>query len=159
MIRFLQPYLFFIILLFSASQAHADVTVQQLLDRDEAPAGVVFEIIADDDGLDWAVPAINSDVQRLRDRWPDLDIAVVSHGREQFALMASESVAYPEVHEGVKQLVEDANVPVHVCGTHAGWYGVNPEDFPEYVDVSPAGPAQINDYRSLGYELVVLDER
>jgi hypothetical protein len=47
---------------------------------------------------------------------------------------------------------------VHVCGTHAGWYGVTPEDFPDYVDVTTAGPAQINDYEAMGYELIVLPE-
>jgi hypothetical protein len=30
------------------------------------------------------------------------------------------------------------------------------EDFPDYVDVAPSGPAQINQYRELGY--VVIDD-
>ena len=30
-----------------------------------------------------------------------------------------------------------------------------PEDYPDYIDVSPAGPAQINDYLKLGY--IMLD--
>ena len=158
MVGLLRQILALFVLGLAASQVYADVTVDELLLRDEAPDGVVFEIIAEDDGLDWAVPAINTHVERLRARWPDLEIAVVSHGREQFALTRNEAVAYPEVHEGVRQLVEEDSVPVHVCGTHAGWYGVNPEDFPEYVDVAPAGPAQINDYQALGFELVVLDE-
>lgn len=151
----------FILLLFllGAGTAWADVTVDQLLLRDEPPAGVVFEIIADDDGLDWAVPAINTHVRRLRERWPDLEIAVVSHGREQFALTRNEASTYSEVHEGIQQLVEQENVPVHVCGTHAGWYGVNPEDFPDYIDVAPSGPVQIRNYEDLGYALVVLDEQ
>ena len=45
---------------------------------------------------------------------------------------------------------------VHVCGTHAGWFDVLPEDFPDYVDVAAAGPAQVNDYRALDYVLIVL---
>ena len=158
MIKLLHRYLFLMCVLLGASQVHAGLTVDQLLSRDEAPVGVVFEIIADEDGLDWAVPAINDHVRQLRARWPGLEVAVVSHGREQFALMASDAVAYPKVHAGVRELVEEHAVPVHVCGTHAGWYGVQPEDFPAYVDVAPAGPAQINDYQALGFELVVIAE-
>jgi predicted ATPase len=33
-----------------------------------------------------------------------------------------------------------------------------PEDFPDYINVSAAGPIQINDYEELGYELVVLTD-
>jgi hypothetical protein len=45
---------------------------------------------------------------------------------------------------------------VHVCETHAGWYGVTAEDFPDYVDVAPTGPGQINLYQELGYDLIVI---
>jgi hypothetical protein len=33
---------------------------------------------------------------------------------------------------------------------------VSAEEFPEYVDVSPAGPVQITLYRELGYERIRL---
>jgi len=33
-----------------------------------------------------------------------------------------------------------------------------PQDYPDYVDTSSAGPAQINDYEEPGYELTVLTE-
>jgi hypothetical protein len=46
---------------------------------------------------------------------------------------------------------------VHVCETHAGWYGVTAEDFPDYVNVAPTGPGQISLYLELGYELIVID--
>ena len=48
------------------------------------------------------------------------------------------------------------DVPVHVCATHASWYGVSPEDFPEYVNVAPTGPGQIQLYLELDYELIVI---
>ena len=75
---------------------------------------------------------------------------------EQFALMTGEAEARPDVHAGVQELVAEQNVPVHVCETHASWRDVNPEDFPDYVDVTPAGPVQIRMYQELGYELVVI---
>jgi len=33
---------------------------------------------------------------------------------------------------------------------------VSAEEFPGFVDVAAAGPAQINDYRALGYILITL---
>ena len=36
-------------------------------------------------------------------------------------------------------------------------YGrVEAEDFPDYVKVSATGPQQINDYRDLGYKLIII---
>lgn len=131
--------------------------VSALLARDEAPAGVVFEVIAGADGLRWAIPQIERYSTQLRQRFTNLPIAVVTHGREQFALQASEEAEYAEVHAKVRSLVAEQDIPVHVCETHASWRGVSPEDFPDYVDVTPAGPAQINDYQALGYELVVVE--
>jgi intracellular sulfur oxidation DsrE/DsrF family protein len=50
--------------------------------------------------------------------------------------------------------VREQHIPVHVCETYAGWRGVGAEAFPDYVNVAPAGPAQVNNYLSLGYVLV-----
>jgi intracellular sulfur oxidation DsrE/DsrF family protein len=131
--------------------------VNELLSRDEAPAGVVFEVIAGADGLRWAIPQIQHYSTQLRERFADLPIAVVTHGGEQFALQTSEQGEYAEVHATVRSLVGEQDIPIHVCETHASWRGVDPEDFPDYVDVTPAGPAQINDYQALGYELVMVE--
>jgi len=61
--------------------------VQALIDRAEAPEGVVFEIVsAQSRYLDWALPEAARLSMRLRDAFPGLDIAIVSHGTEQFAL-------------------------------------------------------------------------
>ena len=109
------------------------------------------------DALKWAIPAVNKYVKQLRERFPDIGLAVVSHGSEQFGLMKSEQKEKAEVHKTVQSLVA-SDVPVHVCGTHAGWFDIAPEDFPDYVDVSPTGPAQINDYLALDYELIVIDQ-
>jgi intracellular sulfur oxidation DsrE/DsrF family protein len=131
--------------------------VAHLLARDMAPEGVVFEIVsADGDYLETTLPLAQDAARRLRDRFPGLDVVVVTHGREQFALLSSAADESPQVHAKVRSLL-DEDVRVHVCGTHASWYGHTPRDFPDYIDVAEAAPAQINDYRTLGYELVVLD--
>ena len=137
--------------------ALAGESVESVLARSEAPFGVVFEIVeGDEDALERILPAARRAIERIRARFPDTEFAVVSHGREEFALQSQYRDEYDEVHRTVQSLVAD-DVPVHVCETHAGWYGVTAEDFPEYVDVAPTGPGQIRVYRDMGYELIVLD--
>jgi len=144
-------------LLFVNPLAASEGPVDRLLAGQEAPVGVVFEIVSgDDDLLRTLLPELRRDIDRLRARFPDLPIAVVTHGSEQFALLAREREGQPETHALVEELVNSAQVDVHVCGTHAAWEGHAPEEFPDYVDVSPAGPAQINDYLNLGYERILL---
>ncbi len=101
------------------------------------------------------LPRLNDTIERLRARYPDIDVAIVSHGGEQFALQRKYREEYATIHAGVQSLV-DGSVPVHVCGAHAGWYGVTPEDFPDYVDVSPSGPAQIHQYEALGFTKIII---
>ena len=133
--------------------------IAHLLERSEAPPGVVFEIVSgDDDALDWAIPAVQDYIHQLRARFPGLSMAVVTHGREQFGLESKRKDDNTKVHTATRSLVQDQDVPVHVCGTHAGWRGVTEEDFPDYVDVVPQGPTQIRLYEELGYELVVLSD-
>lgn len=132
-------------------------SVDELLARPEAPHGVIFEIVdGDSEALRERLPAVRAAIERLRQRFPQTEFAVVSHGREQFALQNLYRNEQAEIHAQVRSLADDA-VPVHVCGTHAGWFGVSAEDFPEYVDVAPSGPAQITLYRELGYELIVVE--
>ena len=149
----------FLLLLFSllvVRPLHA-ADVDTLLRQQDTPPGVVFEIVGGSTALlDELLPALRRDIERLRQRFPELPVAVVSHGREQFALTTRNQARHSTAHSLVKQLVNDDAVDVHVCGTHASWYDVTPEDFPDYVDVAATGPAQINDYEDLGYELIVL---
>lgn len=131
-------------------------SVEEILAREEAPHGVVFEIVdSDENALQLRLPAVRSAIERIRQRFPRTEFAVVSHGREEFALQSRYRDEQAVVHEQVRALVDDA-VPVHVCETHAGWYGVSAEDFPHYVNVAPSGPGQIALYRELGYEWVVV---
>ena len=147
-----------IILLFS-QVVHGNnetVPVNHILQQKQSPAGIVFEIVSDEDELlEQLLPDIKTAVTKLREKFPELPIAIVTHGKEQFALTTKNGNR--KTHRLVKELVHD-EVEVHVCGTHASWYSIMPEDFPDYVDVSAAGPAQINDYEELGYELIVLTD-
>lgn len=134
----------------------ANPQVEELLAADTPPDGIVFEIVeGDEEALATLLPRLNEIIERLRDRFPDIDLAIVSHGGEQFALQHKYRHEYAPIHTEVKSLVDDS-VPVHVCGTHAGWYGVTPEDFPGYVDVSPSGPAQIRQYEALGFTKIII---
>ena len=132
-------------------------SVEKLLAASEAPAGVVFEIVSgDDDILRTLLPEVRSDIERLRARFPGLPVAVVSHGREQFALTRKNSEDATELHAIARKMVTEEDVSLHVCGTYASWFDVAPEEFPDYVNVSATGPAQINDYRALDYVVITL---
>jgi len=138
----------------------SDAKIQKLLLASKAPAGVVFEIASSDaDALTWAIPKIREYSKQLRTKFPKLDMAVVTHGREQFSLQKSNSSEYQKVHDEVAELAKSGDIPVHVCQTFAAWNGVDPEDFPEYVTVSATGPQQVNDYMELGYTLIKIRGR
>lgn len=118
---------------------------------------MVFEVVeGSDDALKWAIPLINQYIQQLRHRFPELSVAVVSHGSEQFGLLKSEARNNQKVHKSVQSLVLN-NVPVHVCATHASWRDKRAIDFPDYVDVTPSGPSKIHDYQFMGYILITID--
>lgn len=135
--------------------ADANKQIEQILLLKKAPEGVVFEIVTGSaNSLEWALPKTQKLIKRLRARFPKLDIAIVTHGNEQFALQTTNNKKYKKVHSLTQQLVQKDNVPLHVCGTYAGWKNVSEEEFPDYVDVAAEGPATINDYLSLGYILI-----
>jgi len=149
-----------IFLLFLSSNAHANnqQEIEQLLAQKDAPFGVVFEIVeGNEDALQWAIPAVNKYVRQLRKRFPNIGLAVVSHGSEQFGLMKNRQKEKARVHSAVQSLVAN-DVPVHVCGTHASWRGKTADDFPDYVDVTPAGPTEIRNYEAMGYLLIEIEK-
>lgn len=152
-------FIFIIAFLSQPSDTLAETTqekVSDILKRKEPPFGIVFEIVeSDSTALQWAIPAISNYVKQLRERFPEMGIAVVSHGREEFGLMKSRQKQLPEVHSAVQSLVAN-DVPVQVCGTHASWRGKTAEDFPDYVNVVPAGPTEIRNYEDMGYTRIVV---
>ena len=134
-----------------------DYTLNEVLALSSEPDGVVIEIVTGDaEGLSWALPRAQDYIKQLRARFPDLPVAVVTHGREQFALSRKSQTISDAAHTYVRSLIEDSRVPVHVCATYAGWRGLTEEDFPGYLNVSSSGPAQINDYKAVGYLLIVI---
>lgn len=140
----------------AASAEPVAVSVSDLLARPTPPAGVVFEIAGKDaDALRWALPQIRRDTDRLRARFPGIDIAVVTHGREQFALTRDKAQENAALHADVRALAQ-ADVPLHVCETNAARRQLAPEDFPPHVQVTAAGPVQVKNYMELGYERVLL---
>ena len=125
--------------------------IQLLLNSNQAPEGVVFEIVNRDKlYLDWALKETDDLSVRLRHKFPHLDIAIVSHGSEQFALKQSRLQSNESLHDIVKSLVK-RDIDIHVCGTLAERKGVDIKEFSALVNVSAEGPAQINDYIMLGY--------
>ena len=133
--------------------------IKTILAKNEAPAGVVFEIVeSKESSLEWAIPQVQKYAKKLRNRFPKLNLAVVTHGKEEFALLTKKKQKYASIHEAVKKITTEEDIPVHVCGTHASWYGKNEADFPDYVDVAPAGPVQISNYEELGYVRVKLEK-
>jgi intracellular sulfur oxidation DsrE/DsrF family protein len=141
----------------SAGTVLANEDVDALLAGTESPHGVVFEIAeADEAALEDLLPEVRNAIKKIRARFPDTEFAVVSHGREEFALQKRYQDEHADIHQQVQALVA-ADVPLHVCETHAGWYGVTAEDFPDYVNVAPTGPGQVQLYEELGYELIVVD--
>lgn len=149
--------LFICSLLFLFSSFSYATTLEDILKAKTEPDGVVIEIVTgDSDALEWALPQAQHIIKQIHQRWPDLHIAIVTHGTEQFALQKSKQKKEKKVHKITKSLVKKG-VQLHVCGTHAEWKGVTEEDFPDYVDVASAAPAQINDYRALGYKVIVID--
>ena len=141
----------------AGSKPASDSAVESLLESGQQPQGVVFEIASGDlRSLDWALPRIQRYVKALRGQFPDVEIAVVTHGREQFALTSDQQKSQGAVHDNVQSLVRDQNVPVHVCETYAEMNNVAAEQFPEYVQVAPAGPAQVRAYEDLGYSVIRL---
>lgn len=135
----------------------ADRAVEALLSQETAPAGVVFELVENDhEALQTLLPVILDHISRLRARYPQLGIAVVTHGNEQFSLTRAQQDARGELHAQVESLVREQDVEVAVCATYAGWRNVALEDFPDYVQVAESAPARINDFRALGYQVIRL---
>jgi intracellular sulfur oxidation DsrE/DsrF family protein len=140
----------------NVTSAHDSDDVDALLQRGEAPFGVVFEIAeGNDSALGELLPRVQAAIERIRARFPDTEFAVVSHGREEFALQSQYQDEFAQVHQQVRSLVA-GDVPVYVCATHASRRGVSAEDFPDYVNVAPTGPGQIQLYLQMDYERIFI---
>lgn len=148
---YLLTFILLLVNIVCLSPACASSPIDPVLTAEQAPPGVVFEIATGkSDSLNWALPQIKTYIAQIRQRFPEIPIAIVTHGREMFALQNNKRNTATPVHQLTQELVRDG-VNLHVCGTYAGYKGLSEEDFPEYVNVAAAGPAQINDYVAVGY--------
>ncbi|MDH3326774.1 MAG: DsrE family protein [Gammaproteobacteria bacterium] len=137
--------------------ANADSDISFIVAASKPPIGVIFEVIENNEkALELALQKINKYSKQLKKTIPSIKLAVVSHGTEQFALLTKNKRQYASTHNKVLSLM-DNNVPVHVCGTHASWYSLSKKDFPDYVDVTVAGPKKIKEYQRLGYALIKIE--
>lgn len=138
--------------------ANNDFEVNFIINAKNPPIGVIFEVVeGKQSDLEWALPQIQKYTKMIREKHPAMKFAVVSHGREEFALLTENQQKMAKTHQRVKSLVND-DIPVHVCGTHASWYDKDKSDFPDYVDVVDAGPAQVKAYQRKGYNLIVVEK-
>ena len=153
---FMKRLILLVTLLLTSTLATA-TDFDTVMAMETAPAGVVIEIVSGDgELLRSLLPQVRADIEKLRGRFPELPVAIVSHGTEQFMMVKKQAKKEQQTHRIVEALLKDDDVEFHVCGTHASWYDVTPEDFPEYVNVTPAGPTQIAHYEELDYVLIVL---
>jgi len=135
---------------------YSDSDVDQIIAKDVEPDGVVFELMSwDEDTWTWASPMLTDLSDQLRQKYPDLEIAVVSHGNEMFDLTKNNSQFHQPAVQQLAALSED-NVDIHVCGTFSGWRDIETDAYLDFIDVAPSGPAQINSYIQLGYEHIIL---
>ena len=134
------------------------IDIERILNMTDTPDGVVFELIGSENSkyLPNALKKVETYKLQLQKKFPDIEIAVVSHGSEQFELTKTNASKENESHDLVKRITLD-NIPVHICETHANWRGVDAEDFPDYITISAQGPIQIKQYQELGYLLVVIN--
>jgi intracellular sulfur oxidation DsrE/DsrF family protein len=150
------PFFFVALLLPGLVRAATD-PVESILAGAVPPPGVVFEIVdRDPRALELGLPWVTQAAQRLKVRFPQLEMALVTHGQEMFALREDAREANPDIHRLAEGLSREDGIPVHVCGTYAGWRGLAPEDFPDYIDVAATGPVQIRNYEALDWVRVVV---
>jgi len=136
----------------------ADDSIGDILTDSPPPSGVVFEVLThDEDSWPKVLSYINTSVERLHKKYPDMPIAIVSHGLEQFALLKESKDEASSTHSGVQSLLKK-NIKVEVCGTFAGWKGYEAADFPDYVTVVDQAPTSIQLYEHDGYEVVIVTE-
>ncbi|WP_024851190.1 DsrE family protein [Hydrogenovibrio kuenenii] len=131
--------------------------VAKILALQEQPDGVVFDIeTLDKNALSEYMPYVRNQIELIRQKFPKVVIAVVTHGAEEFALQKKEARKNKNLHNLFNQLAKDEGVSVHVCGAVAGLKKLTQEDFPEYVNFSASGMAQLNDYKAFGYKVVTI---
>lgn len=132
--------------------------INQIVKDETAPAGVIFAVREyDEDALVWVLPRVEKYMREIRSSHPGISIAMMSHGDELISLSNTRLKEYSSMHKLLKKLVTEESLRFHICGSMADMNGFGVDDFPEYVDVVPFGPSQVEDYLKLGYVLIDLE--
>lgn len=148
-------------LLLSNAQLQAadfqNAALQQLLLARQAPDGVVFEITAwKDNSWDWAAPLLRRYVDQLREKYPGLDIVLISQGAELFDLARRAKLQETPALRQLARLSEEG-VSIYISGDYAKWKRLGEKDFVDFVDVAESGGALLEDYIELGFEPIKLE--
>lgn len=152
----LQIFALLLVFSFSANLSADEDKVKELLALEAAPVGVVFEIVSWDEAyLETALDNFELYQKQLKDKFPDIKFAIVTHGNEQFSLTEDNKEKYKDTHKQVQRITE-ADVPVNICAAHATMRAVDTKSFPSYVTVAPGSSGAIANYQSLGYTLINL---
>ena len=142
------PAFWLCLLALTSTAGAASPGLDDLLARPVAPHGVVFEIVdRDPRALDVALPWVKQAAQRLKMRFPALPMALVTPWPGNVCAAGRRTQQASAVHQIAEGLSRDG-IPVHVCETYAGWRGIGAENFPEYIDVAPAGSDANSQLRS-----------
>lgn len=137
--------------------SEASAQIQKIISDGEEPLGIVFEIeTLDPFALQKITLYVVKQVKRIKQVYPDVDIAVISHGVEEYALTTKASSEYATTQRLLNEMVIQQEVSLHVCGAVAGLKGLEQEDFPNFISYSASGLAQLNDYKALDYTVVVI---
>lgn len=141
---------------FSASLSANEDQVNELLAFKAAPVGVVFEVVSWEEGyLKTALDNFEVYQKQLKAKFPDIKLAIVSHGNEQFSLTEANKEKYKDTHKQVQRITQ-TEVPVQICAAHATMRAVNVKAFPSYVSIVARAPEEIAKYQALGYTLIIL---
>ncbi|MGY3572404.1 DsrE family protein [Vibrio sp. SCSIO 43135] len=143
-----------LMLVSSFAFAQSEQQVAEIISSDSPPVGVVFEVMEWEEGTFTGIlNQISHFSDTLKAKHPNIEVAVVSHGSEQFALLKENQGSQSGVHDLTQSLVSNG-ISVEVCATHASWYGKDASDFADHVEVVERAPMAIRAYQEKGYVLI-----
>lgn len=126
--------------------------VANWIETNQAPPGVVLELLSREANfVEKRTTYIQHQITSLKQAFADLDVVIISHGRELDAF--SNSFSRQPYQQAFEQMHQQG-VTVHVCEVVAGRVNKTIDDFPSFIDVAPSGTAQLNDYKKLGYRVI-----
>lgn len=151
-------FLFSFLCFFSlAATANDKEEIDSILALEKGPTGVVFELIGSENGkyLPESLKKVEAYKIKLKRKFPSIEVAVVTHGSEQFELTKDNAVKQSKTHDIVKRITAE-NVPVHICSAHASCRGKTEKDFPDYVIANSGSGTQMRIYENQGYTRVTI---